>query len=324
MAYLAGPYSVSIDSNTIGDTDGVYLGVTPSHETIDNTDSGGRSPVDAIFRGGSCYLTLTLLSNVLDPATWISSLWPVSATLGNVGVPGILASDFAVPIVLTSITGATPTPATITLAACVPAPGFPIRLTLAPALRRTTLRFLCLPSTGNWFTTGSGTTPSVSPSGYLAGKYGVSYGTAAAEVAMGDTELGSVQFEWNFLMEEIRGDSGGDVIQDCVYQGVNCYTNMVMLEYTNAAVQAALWPYGTFGSAGQAVLGKTMSTYQKSLLLTALADTPAEASPATIQMPNSILAPGNEINFRMGVHLRKLPLRFQHFISADGTMFNMT
>ena len=75
--------------------------------------------------------------------------WPWNATWGNIGTRGVLLSTLATPIQLTALTG---TPAGVGVAplkiiakSAVLAPGFPIRLSLTPTLRRLRIRLQLLP-----------------------------------------------------------------------------------------------------------------------------------------------------------------------------------
>ncbi len=349
MSYIAGSYKVSILTNSgavvIGDTDGIYVGWSSSMEMIDATDSYGRTPIDGIYRGGYCYITLNMIT--VDPLILAEIIWPQS-TLGNLGTIGKLASTFSQQLTLTKIAGPNASPEKLiagtaaypALGGVVPAPDFPIRVNLAPSLSKMTLRFLLLPYTATvnavsrsvWFTTGSGTTTPTVAHPYMAGAYTVLWNS----LALGDTDLNSLQLEWMLHYEPIVGDSGGDVVQDLIYQGASAFINMVLLE-ANAAGIAAAWPYGLSQTGAQGVIQDLAGTptnvigtlhtttpyLAKAMTLTPYAYTPAATYIASIGATYAVLAPGAEVSSRLGPTLRKLPLRVILFPSA-GQLFTVT
>jgi hypothetical protein len=76
-------------------------------------------------------------------------LWPWNATWGNVGTIGVLLSTLATGIKLVALAGtpaATNTaPLQIVAKSAILAPGYPVRVTLAPLLRRVQVRLQLLP-----------------------------------------------------------------------------------------------------------------------------------------------------------------------------------
>lgn len=334
--YIAGHYQVKLGvSDVIGDTDGIYISWAPSVELIDMTDSGGRTPIDGIYRGGNCYITINVLTT--DPVTLAGYMWPFSATMGLVENVGALVSAHDFALTLTAFAGTNSATTAegvynlITASHVIPAPETPISINLAPSLWRTTLRFQCIPYVGTsnvvWFVPGSTTAVTQAlGSGYIAGAVTATWNSQS----LGDTELNSVRMEWMHHYEQIQGDAMGDTTVDMIYQGSSAYFNLVMLQ-ANAAGIAAIWPYGTQGviqttAAGPANIGRLHTDgtpIGKALALTPVANTPAAGIIASIGAACTTLAPGFEVQQRLGPTLRKVPLRLICFPSS-GQLFTIT
>jgi hypothetical protein len=326
-AYIAGHYQVTLGSaGIVGDTDGIWISWSPSIELIANTDSGGRTPIDGIYRGGNCFITINVLTT--DPLALAAVTWPFSDTIGLVNNIGALAFDFSFGLDLKKFTGTNATPNELIALHVIPAPDAPIRVNLAPSLWRTTLRFQCLPyiSSNNyvWFTTSTATVAQSLGSGYIAGACSVLWNTT---LALGDTDLNSLQFEFMHHYEPIQGDSAGDTVVDMIYQGSSAYLNMVLLQ-ANADGIAALWPYAAQGivNTTAGLIGRLhtpATAIAKPLIITPYAGTPAALVLGSISSTYATLAPGFEVQGRLGPTLRKLPFRVI-FFPDSGSLFTIS
>lgn len=146
---------------------------------------------------------------------------------------------------------------------------------------------------------------------FISGAYNVTYNAST----LGQIENG-ITLEAIIHGEVIRGDYLSQSIQDAVYQGGDLYFNMILLEYNAAAAKSAFWPMdATLGTVG--TVGKLFSSFAKALVLTAVANTPAVASPASLTAPKTVLAPGYPINLLFAPALRRVPLRLLVLPSQD-------
>ena len=148
---------------------------------------------------------------------------------------------------------------------------------------------------------------------------------------LGVTEDG-YELEHTFYSEPIRGDNLGDSIQDEVHRGADVYVNFTCMEFgaaalvNNAAVATSspFWPTGisAFNAVGAnatiGVIGDSRGEYSDSLVLTAIAGTPAAANPATITFPQAILAANFPIRTLYASRVRRIPMRMICYPFAGG------
>ena len=101
---------------------------------------------------------------------------------------------------------------------------------------------------------------------------------------LGATEDG-FEVEHTFYSEPIRGDNLGDAIQDEIHRGCDVYVNFTCIEWAKAVTGA--------GPAGGPILGHRLPVFSwcyrrrtpdgaGALVLTATANVPAAANPATM------------------------------------------
>lgn len=165
MSFIAGGYTCSFDGDTVGQIeDGIEFEWVFNGEVIKG-DNLGDSMQDGVYRGGDCFCSMTLTE--YDQAKLLKAIWPWSpagagaANFGRVGTVGVLATSAARTLILTKVIGPNASPTSITCTAngttggAILPFGFPIRLLLAPRLRRIPLRLQLLPySSGSntvWF-----------------------------------------------------------------------------------------------------------------------------------------------------------------------------
>lgn len=143
-------------------------------------------------------------------------------------------------------------------------------------------------------------------------------------ISIGQLESG-INIIQQSIVEPIRGDNMAESDQDFVYQGGNVYAELSSLEYNASGVQAAFWPYGAVGVVG--LVGRLGQDLAKALVLTAVAGTPAAATPATLTAAKAILRPGQDLRLLFSPKLRKVPLVFQllpYTSGGNNVWFTMT
>lgn len=139
---------------------------------------------------------------------------------------------------------------------------------------------------------------------FIAGRYSATYGGDA----LGQTQDG-IRLIHSVFKRLITGDAGGQTPQNAVYQGMEAFVQYTLLEYNAAGAAAALWPYGSGYLNASATIGSLDSSHAKPLVLTALDGTPAASTPASITLPNVILAEGFPVEILFAPDLRTVPIR---------------
>lgn len=150
---------------------------------------------------------------------------------------------------------------------------------------------------------------------FLAGGYTVTYnGASVGQLFEGIT------FQAVHHKEIITGDNFARAAQDAVFQGVDITSDFTLTEWNAAGAQGLYWPYGTtFLTAlvvGRLDVGSSLA---KSLVLTAVAGTPAAASPATATLTRSILHEDFPVPHIFRPAHRRLPVRLRHYPTESGT-----
>lgn len=117
-------------------------------------------------------------------------------------------------------------------------------------------------------------------------------------------------------------DAYGKTTIDAIYQGGDWFAQMTCIEYRAGSI-GAVWPFGQLGVLG--VIGRLYyASIASSLVLTAIAGTPAAASPATLTATKAVIAPGFSSRWLFGPTLRKIPLRFQLLPTGANVAFFTT
>lgn len=167
-------------------------------------------------------------------------------------------------------------------------------------------------------------------SNFIAGKYTITFG--ATPGAVGQTRDG-IRTNYTIFKQLITGDSFAQAPQNAVYQGAELFTQFTAIEYNAAKMGALLFPYsgtpGTYFDMG--LIGRLdvldlalTNNIAQQLILTALAGTPAAASPATITLPLSVLAEGFPVEILFAPALREVPLRLRQYPNASGVFGTVT
>lgn len=155
---------------------------------------------------------------------------------------------------------------------------------------------------------------------FIAGRYTATWNA----LALGQTAEG-FRMSHSFFKRLITGDAYAEAPQDGIYRGAELFMAMNLIAYDSAGIPTVMWPYAaTFLDMG--VIGRTDvgSTIAKSLILTALAGTPAATSPATLTLPNAILAEGFPVELLFAPDLREVPLRQRIYPSSNGVFGTQT
>jgi len=139
---------------------------------------------------------------------------------------------------------------------------------------------------------------------------------------LGATEDG-YEVEHTFYSEPIRGDNLGDAIQDEIHRGCDVYVNFTCIEWSKAVGAAGpaggpiSWPQAASRAAG--VIGDVLSDGAGALVLTATANTPSAASPATMSFTKATLARNFPVRVVYASRLRRLPLRMIAYPQSAGS-----
>lgn len=145
---------------------------------------------------------------------------------------------------------------------------------------------------------------------FIAGRYNVTWNS----LALGQTKVG-FDIEFQRFTEDITGDNYAQMVQDAINQGGEFTTAAELIEYNAAAAATLMWPLSAT-KYDTGVIGILDSSKWMSMVFTALAGTPAAATPATLTTARSILHPRFPVKFRLSPNLRTLPIRMRVYPNA--------
>jgi len=155
---------------------------------------------------------------------------------------------------------------------------------------------------------------------FIAGRYTATWNS----LALGQTADG-FRSSHSIFKRLITGDAFAQAPQDAIYQGAEVFMAGRLIQYDAAAMPTIMWPYAStfldMGIIGRADVGTSLA---KSLILTAISGTPAAAAPATLTLPNSILAEGFPIELLFAPDLREVPLRMRVYPNSSGIFGTQT
>ena len=153
---------------------------------------------------------------------------------------------------------------------------------------------------------------------FLAGRYTATLGASA----LGQTKDG-FRVSHSSFEQPITGDAMAQTVQDAVHQGAEMHVAFTGIEYNAAGMQNAFWPFSsTIYDMG--VIGRLRSAIADSLVLTAVAGTPAAAAPATATFLLTQLAAGFPVELLFATALREVPLRFAVLPNSSGILGSQT
>lgn len=119
-----------------------------------------------------------------------------------------------------------------------------------------------------------------------------------------------------------RSDAYGEAAIDAVYRGGDVHLQFDAMAY-KAGATTPFWPFGALGvmATTAAPVGRLASNMAQAMVLTAAANTPAAAAPATLTMSKALLAENNPARLLFNSMLRKVPIRLRAWPSeTTGTV----
>lgn len=149
---------------------------------------------------------------------------------------------------------------------------------------------------------------------FIAGRYTGTYNA----VDVGITDQG-YELEQGSTMEAIEeSDAFGNSLIDGIYRGGNVFLQFLGKAYKAGAI-TPFWPWGAIGvmATAAAPISRLASDVAKAMVLTATANTPAAAAPATLTGSLSILAPNSPAKLLFNSKLRQVPIRLQFLPSEN-------
>ncbi len=155
---------------------------------------------------------------------------------------------------------------------------------------------------------------------FIAGPYTATWNAlACGQLASGFT------LSHKFFKRLITGDNFAEAPQDSVYRGAEMHVDFTCIAFDAAAIQTLMWPVSAtrwdMGQVGRTDVGSAIA---KSLILTAVAGTPAAATPATLTALLSILAENFPVNILLAPDLREVPLKLRIYPSSLGVFATQT
>lgn len=155
---------------------------------------------------------------------------------------------------------------------------------------------------------------------FVAGRYSATWNA----VSLGITRQG-FELDIDYKHEQIdESDAYGQSLIESIVRGASVSLSATLKEYASGS-KAVLWPLGN------SVLGVIQSTANpigtlasdlaKSLVLTAAANTPAAAAPATLTASKAYIHPTYNPKLLFDSRLREVPIRMQFYPSeTTGTV----
>lgn len=119
-----------------------------------------------------------------------------------------------------------------------------------------------------------------------------------------------------------ESDAYGQACIDWIYRGGNAFLQFTSRAY-KAGVITPFWPWGAMGvmATTAAPVGRLASAVAGAMVITAAANTPAAAAPATLTGAKAILAPNFDGRLLYDSRLRDVPVRMQLLPSdSSGTV----
>lgn len=158
---------------------------------------------------------------------------------------------------------------------------------------------------------------------FIAGAYTATYNAVDTGVTKQGYDLSqSAKAE---MIDET--DVYGRSTIDWVYRGGDAFLQFSSRAYKAGSV-TPFWPYGALGviSTTAAPIGRLASNIAAAMVLTATANTPAAAAPASLTANLSLLAPNFDARILFDSRLREVPVRLQllPFSSSGIKWFTMT
>lgn len=153
MSFIAGRYTATLASNSLGQTAEGYRVSHQHFARLITGDAFAKMTQDTILQGVDMFIDYTLIE--YNAAGALSAFWPFKNTIYDVGVIGRLGSAVGGTLILTAVanTPAAATPASLTLSTCILAEGFPVSILYGPDLREVPIKQRVLPNSSGVFGT---------------------------------------------------------------------------------------------------------------------------------------------------------------------------
>lgn len=149
---------------------------------------------------------------------------------------------------------------------------------------------------------------------FLSGRYSATWNS----LALGQTADG-IRLIHQLFKRLITGDAMAETPQDAVLRGAEMAIAFRLIEYDAAAVQTLKWPLSAtkwnMGVIGRTDVGSAVAL---SLVLTAVAGTPAATTPATATFLTSVLHENFPVEVLFAPDLREVPIRMRVYPNSSG------
>ena len=154
---------------------------------------------------------------------------------------------------------------------------------------------------------------------YISGNY---------DLTLGGQDIGETRDGVHLIIrhygEPITGDDFGQSVQEVIYLGGDVFVTFELLEYDTALAQSIFLPHATEGLIGQVGEQAVQSSNTKALLLTDINSTPAATKPATLTVPEAILAEDFDVDLLFSPRLRTVPVRMRALPNSSGAWYSVT
>lgn len=142
---------------------------------------------------------------------------------------------------------------------------------------------------------------------FIAGGYTATWNSLALGQAADGYRISHQVFK-----QLVTGDTYAEAPQEAIYRGAEATIQFTLVEFGEGGIQSIKWPYSAtkwqIGTVGRA---DVISAIAKTLVLTAVAGTPAAASPATLTAGYAILHENFPVEVLYAPKLREVPLRMR-------------
>jgi len=162
---------------------------------------------------------------------------------------------------------------------------------------------------------------------FIAGAYNVTITDANKD--LGQLQDG-VTLTFRRYYEEVRGDNFAQGVQELITRGLDCFMDMVLLEFDAEGAIFAYWPEGGLDFGATGIPGRVVTTdigptprLASSLTLGAIAGTTAAENILSLGVFSAILAPGFDVSLLFAPRLRIVPLRLQLFPNQSRYYFSI-
>lgn len=154
---------------------------------------------------------------------------------------------------------------------------------------------------------------------FIAGQYTVT----AATQSVGQIQEG-VKISHSFMKQLITGDNMAETAQNAVFRGADVSVEYRLMEYNAAGAALVFWPYGSAYLTMDTVIGALDSSVADQLIMSALAGTPAAATPATITLASCVLYEGYPVDILFAPELRTIPIKQRVYPNTNKVFGTLT